>query len=245
METAFINLTVQQAFAFTALLSFQWPFKVGLSYPFYRREKQGSGRLTNLTKVKQLLSRFMTAGRWGCNLGNSQRKELFKGGLGGKRHLSCGKPDKHQSTCDVDTHHPAPKKRHCTLRTTIWNCFSLVLPFVQSLFSLFQKPYECQLGAFWIINAFLAVDLKTNLVHYSRNLSKQMLRFCFYKYQTVPSTYMSMKPNFCCLLCTKHSPSTGHRQASLPKAYRATGNRDKTLAIHRFRKGEPLGRKLE
>lgn len=151
---------------------------------------------------------------------------------------------KRQSTCDVDTHDPTPNKWHCTLRTTIWNYFSLVLPFVESLFSLFQKLYECQLGVFWTINAFLAVDLKTNLVHYSRNLSKQMLRFCFYKYQTGPSTYMSVKPDFCCLLCTKHSPSTGHRQASLPKAYRATGNRDKTLAIHRFRKREPLWRKL-
>lgn len=85
------------------------------------------------------------------------------------------------------------------------------------------------IGCFLTINVFLAVDLTTNLVHYSRNLSKQMLRFYFHKYQTVPSTYMSMKPNFCCLLCTKHSPSTRHRQASLPKAYRAMGNRDKTL----------------
>lgn len=113
-----------------------------LSYPFYRGGKQGSGKLTHLPRVKQLLSRFMSAWGWRWSLGKNQREELLRWGLGGTRHLSCGKLDP-----NVRPHLPTPNKRPCTLRRTICSCFSLVLPFVESLLT-FSRAVWMSIGCF-------------------------------------------------------------------------------------------------
>lgn len=206
MKIAHRNLSLCPSFAFTPF----YPAKDLSRWEFIIPTLQSTtrpGRWTNLYRAKELLSRSMSAWRWRWNVtGIRERGYSKKGweetaiGHGTLKICRNRDPNIRQSVTWRFITHLLPSGTAC-FKGQYGNCSSLAVPFVGSHLS---RTLWLSIGCFANSKCFSS-DLMINMVHYSNNLPKQMLKLPFSQVPEPHYLYINQTHHFWCPFCTKHS----------------------------------------